>query len=225
MQRNDDNRNNDASRPFTLGRRSVLAGGAAALAAIASPMRAARAAVRRAGGQDGPRLAHQHRRALARSAAARRHREPGQFPDGAARWPDQELPRPSATIISRSPRSTSSPRTPRARRSGCGRGSSSTTARRSRRPTSSGATSITAAPGARCCTSQDRGRRTGGRPHGPVPLQGAVPRLPDPDGDRQRVRCRLGGSGEDTMSRWARPGSCRSRSAPVPTSWCRRNPA
>ena len=40
------------------------------------------------------------------------------------------------------------------------------------------------------------GRRGGGRQDRAVPLQGAVPRFPDPDGHRQCVRRRLGGAGE-----------------------------
>ena len=75
---------------IALGRRGILAGGAAALAGIAS--RAPRG-TRGAAGQADAGLAHQHRGALARSAAARRHRQPRQLPDGDARRPDQEFPR------------------------------------------------------------------------------------------------------------------------------------
>ena len=108
---------------------------------------------------------------------------------------DQELPR-------RALRPSGARRTLRVRRGrqerdlpAARRASSSMTARRSRRRTSNGATSTIAAPGARCCTNRPR-RRDRGRPHRPVPLQGAVPRFPDPAGHRQCLRRRLGGAGE-----------------------------
>ena len=61
---------------------------------------------------------------------------------------------------------------------------------------------------------RDRRRRDRGRPHRPVPFQGAVPRLPDPVGNRQRMRCRLGGASE--ILRTGRAGR-----VPAKADWCR----
>ena len=93
MQQKDSNTDRHAARRIALHRRSVLAGGAAALAQFAAPGNAARAATVV---PQGKLTLAWHTNIAPRwldPQKSRWHGEPRQFPDGAARRPHQELPR------------------------------------------------------------------------------------------------------------------------------------
>ena len=114
------------------------------IAAAAAALRSSSPGRGRGQGQDRPRLARRLRVPLARPPGARRHGHARTTSSPRCTTPSSRIRAPSSTTISPWPSASRSPRTPRAPPSRCARGSSSTTASRSPRRTSSGATRTTA---------------------------------------------------------------------------------